>query len=335
VKKIKLGLVFLILLLLLSFNNASGEHIYKKSTIVMDTLATITVVADSDKHAESAIDAAFNEIKNVEKLISFWDPKSEISAINRNAGIKPVKVSPQTLELIKDALYASHKTDGAFDPTIGPVIRQWDFKKHIKPDPAKLKEALKLVNYKEMKLDEKASTAYLAKRGMSFDTGGIAKGYGADLAEKVLRSKGIRAGLIAIAGDIKAFGIKPDGHGWLVAIRNPREPKGGELLAKIELKDQAISTSGDYERYFIEGNKRLHHLLNPKTGYPAQGFQSVSVIAPKGVWTDGLSTGIFIMGPDKGIKRLNELGFGGILVESTGKLLMTDNIKKNVQVLLK
>lgn len=337
-KNRRILLLLLLFPFLLSFNGRQ-ERIFRKSLILMDTLTTITVVADSEKKAESGIDAAFLEIKKLEKLISFWDPESEISSVNKNAGVLPVKVSPQTLDLIQYALYISEKTDGAFDPTIGPVIRQWDFKKQKKPAPAKLGEALKLVNYREMKIDGKNSTAYLAKKGMSFDTGGIAKGYAADLAEKVLKSKGIKAGLIAIAGDIKGFGRKPDGKGWIVAIRNPRESKGNELLAKIELLDEAISTSGDYERYFFEDGKRFHHILNPETGYPARGIQSVSIVAPKGVSTDGFSTGIFIMGPEKGTKKMKELGLDGIIVEdiegNKGKLYITDKIRPRVQVLRK
>lgn len=332
----KAGAKAFILFLLITFLFACSKpelKVYKKSTILMDTLVTITVTADSDKNADRAINAAFAEIKHLEKLISFWDPESEISAMNLEAGNEPVKVSPQTLELIETANYVSEKTDGAFDGTIGPVIRQWDFKKKIKPNPEQLKEALNLVNYKEVEVDKGNSTAFLKDSSMSFDTGGIAKGYAADLAENVLKANGINAGLIAVAGDIKAFGKKPDGHGWLVSIRNPRESKGNEFLASIELYDEGISTSGDYERYFIENGIWYHHILDPKTGMPARGFQSVTVIAPKGVYSDGFSTGIFVMGPEKGPKRLAELGFGGIFVDSTGKLLISDNIKNRVKVL--
>lgn len=332
-KYIKTFLLFLVLSLVLFSCKKPEDRVFKKSTILMDTLVTITVTADTDRNAERAIDAAFAEIQHLEKLISFWDTESEISSMNLEAGNEPVKISPQTMELIETADYVSEKTDGAFDATIGPVIRQWDFKKHLKPEPEKLKEALKLVNYKQVDLDRTNSTAFLKDSSMSYDTGGIAKGFAADLAEKVLKANGINAGLVAIAGDIKAFGKKPDGHGWLVSIRNPRETKGNELLASIELIDEGISTSGDYERYFIENGVWYHHILDPKTGMPARGFQSVTVIAPKAVYTDGFSTGIFVMGPEKGIKRLGELGFGGIFVDSSGKLQITENIKRRVKIL--
>jgi thiamine biosynthesis lipoprotein len=307
------------------------DRVFRKSRMLMDTLVTITVVADSPEQAEDAIDSALQEIGRLEKLISFWDPGSEISAINREAGKTPVKVSPETLDLIELALYVSEKTGGAFDATIGPVIRLWDFKNKTRPDERSLKKALPLVNFRKMVLDRSGQTAFLADRRMSFDTGGIAKGHAADLAERTLRAKGIEAGLIAIAGDIKAFGRKPDGRGWMVAIRNPRPTgKKDETLAKIELLDEAVSTSGDYERFFMEGGVRCHHLLDPKTGYPARGFRSVSVIAPKGVLADGFSTGIFIMGPASGMSRLKELGFGGIVVDEAGKLYITENMRNRV-----
>lgn len=314
-----------------SCSRQNQENIYRKNGIIMDTLVTITVAANSPKQANSAIDAAFAELRHLEKLISFWDPKSEISAMNREAGIRPVKVSPETMDLLEKALFVSKKTDGAFDCTIGPEIRQWDFKKKIMPGPEAIKRALSLVDYRAVKLDKANSTAFLDRKGMSFDTGGIAKGWGADMAEAVLKANGIKAGLIAIAGDIKAFGRKPDGHGWIVGIENPRpEGKNDQVLARIELVDEGISTAGDYERCFFINGVMYHHILNPKTGYPARGFESVSLITPKGVWSDGFDDGIFVLGPEKGIALVKELGFNAITVDSSGKLGITSGIRPRV-----
>ena len=300
--------------------------------MLMDSLVTITVVSDSPRKADAAIDAAFAEIRRLEKLISFWDPKSEISEISREAGIRPVKVSPETLDLVEKALYVSRQTGGAFDCTMGPVIKLWNipYSKKI-PAPAEIKRALRLVGYKEVYVDLKNSTVFLAKKGMSFDTGGIAKGWANDYAEAVLKSKGIKAGLIAIAGDVKGFGRKPDGHGWTVGIENPR-PKGKNdaLLARVELQDEDISTSGDYERYFILNGVRYHHLLDPRTGYPARGFESVTMITPEGVWSDGFSK-IFVMGPEKGPALAKKMGFGIITVMDDGAVHISGrNLKKRV-----
>ncbi len=328
-----LSFLFLFLSFIFLFGCAKkpAEQIYRKSSVVMDSLVTITVVSDSAQKANRAIDAAFAELHHLEKLISFWDPKSEISEIGRQAGIKPVKVSPETLDIMEKAVYVSRQTGGAFDGTMGPVIRLWNipYSKRI-PDAASIKNALKLVGYKNIKIDQKKSTVYLAKKGMTFDTGGIAKGWANDYAEAVLKAHGIKAGLIAVAGDVKAFGRKPDGHGWRVGVENPR-PKGDKdrIIASLEAFDEDVSTSGDYERYFIINGVMYHHLLDPRTGYPARGFESVTVIAPKGVWADGFCK-IFIMGPQKGPELAKKLGFGTITVTSDGKIHVSDNLKNRV-----
>ncbi|MFN3396147.1 MAG: FAD:protein FMN transferase [Thermodesulfovibrionales bacterium] len=320
-------LIFFLTVLPLLACSTKGERVFRKSKILMDTLVTINVVADSEDKAEKAIDKAFDEIKRLEGLISFWSENSEIAEINRKAGISPVKVSPLTLDIIEKALYVSEKTDGAFDPTVGPLMRLWDFKKGIIPDEGIIKDRLRLVDYREMVIDRANSTAFLRRKGMSFDTGGIAKGYAADLAVFVLKREGIKGGLVAVAGDIKAFGIKPDGRPWLVGIRNPRpKDKDDEVIATVELKDMAISTSGDYERFFIKDGKRYHHIMNPKTGQPAIGCQSVTVITKEGVFTDGFSTGIFVLGPERGLRLLEELGYGGVIIDTKGKIHITKGL---------
>lgn len=318
--------IFIIVLLIMSCS--SQEQVFKKSTILMDTFVTITVVSNSAEKAEKAINGAFNEIKSLEMLMSFWSEESEIAAIYENAEIKPVKVSKETLNLIEKALYVSKKTGGAFDPTIGPVIRLWDFKKKIRPDEKSLKLTLPLVNYKMMRLNKRDSTAFLQKKGMSFDTGGILKGYAADKAVESLKKSGIRAGLVAIAGDIRAFGRRPDGTGWKIGIRDPEVQD--KVIATVELLNEAISTSGDYERFFVEKGVKYHHLLDPKTGMPATGFKSVSIIAKEGAMTDGFSTGVFIMGPEKGLKLVKDMGFNAVTVDGMGNIRITDGIKNRV-----
>jgi thiamine biosynthesis lipoprotein len=307
------------------------HHMYKKSSDIMDTMVEITVVSKSANQAEKAIDAAFEEIRRLERLLSFWTEESEIALIYKNAGKSPVAVSPETFDIIRKSLYVSEKTRGAFDPTVGPVIRLWDFWEKKRPETSELEKKLQLVDYRAIKLTSNESTAYLSQEGMSFDTGGIAKGYSADRAADVLMKMGIKAGLVSVAGDIKAFGRKPDGKGWHVGIRDPRSENSAELIASIELMDEAISTSGDYERYFIEEGIRYHHILDPRTGYPAQGCMSVTVIAKDTVMTDGFSTGIFVLGPEKGLQLLEELGFEGIIIESDGKRFVSKGIKDRVR----
>jgi len=301
---------------------------YKKSTVVMDTVATITVEADSSEKAESAIDAAFNEIRRLEVLLSFWTDNSEIAAIYNNGGVKPVKVSPETLEVVKRALYISEKTGGAFDPTIGPVMRLWDFKKKIMPTKAQIKAKVGLVDYRKVGVNYMKSTVFLKTKGMSFDTGGIAKGFAADKAAEVLKREGIESGIVAIAGDIRCFGPKT----WNIGIKNPRTTNNKNyLLAAVKLQNKAISTSGDYERYFIKDGVWYHHLLDPRTGMPARGIRSISVIADEAVLTDGFATGIFVMGPEKGAKLLEELGLDAVIVLDDGKVLVTKGLRGKIE----
>ncbi|MDP2167350.1 MAG: FAD:protein FMN transferase [Thermodesulfovibrionales bacterium] len=320
------------LCVLLTGSCAKKEKLYRKSALLMNTTVTITVVSDSSEKADAAVDAAIEDIKRLEALISFWSTESEISAINRNAGVKEVAASPDTIDMIEKALFVSEKTGGAFDATIGPIIRLYDFKKKIKPDDRAIRKKLPLVNYKEMAINRDASTAYLRKKDMSFDTGGIAKGYAAHRAAEALKATGINAGIVAVAGDIRAFGLKPDGKPWLVGIRNPETGDKEDLLAVLGLSDESISTSGDYERYFIEKDGTMyHHILDPKTGKPARGVRSVTVISKEGAFSDGFSTGIFVMGTEKGMKLLNEMGFEGLIVDNQGKIYMTDGLKERIK----
>jgi len=300
--------------------------------VLMDTLVTITIVTDSADRAEKAMDKAFAEIGKLDTLLNFFSEKSELSMVNKNAGLSEVKVSPETMEVVEKAIETSEKTGGAFDVTIGPEISQWNFVLKIKPQDESIKRRLRLVNYKLIQLDKGRSTVHLKEKGMLMDLGGIAKGYAADKAVDELKKIGITSGLVAVAGEVKAFGRKPGGKGWTVGIRNPRSTeKSDEIMATVQLNDAAISTSGDYQRYFILDGKRFHHILDPETGYPAQGCQSVSVIARDGVYTDAFSTGVFVLGPKKGIELLQSMGFEGLIVDKDGTIYTTPGLKGKIE----
>ena len=308
------------------------EKVYRKSMVLMDTLVAITVVTDSADRAEKAMDRAFGEIGKLDTLLNVFSEKSELSMINRNAGLSGVRVSPETMEVVEKAIEVSEKTGGAFDITIGPEISQWNFPLGIKPGDESIKKQLGLVNYKLIQVDKARSTVYLNEKGMRMDLGGIAKGYAADKAVEELKKNGIRSGLVSVAGDIKAFGRNLGGKKWRVGVQNPRSAeKNEEIMAIIELSDAAISTSGDYQRYFILEGKRFHHILDPRTGYPAQGCRSVSVIARDGVYTDAFSTGVFVLGPEKGIELLRRMGFEGLIVDKNGTIHTTPGLKGNIE----
>jgi len=298
----------------------------------MYTIVSITISSDSEEKAEKAIEMAFNELDRLAKLLNFYSEDSEVSAINRNAGNRPVNVSQETLEIIDKALYVSENTEGGFDITVGPLVRLWDFQKKIIPDGATVKEKLKLVGYKNIIIDKKASTVFLKTKGIQVDLGGIIKGYAADKAVGVLKQQGIRAGIVAVAGDIKTFGIRPDGGLWKVGIQNPRQQTDkDEIMATVGLSDTAISTSGDYQKFFIKDGRIYHHLLNPKTGYPDNECRSVTIIAKDAAFADAFATGIFILGTQKGMDTLNRLGLDGIIVDKDGKIHVTQNLRSKVE----
>ncbi|SPQ00423.1 ApbE-like protein lipoprotein [Candidatus Sulfobium mesophilum] len=302
--------------------------IYKKTKPLMDTLVTITVVSASEEEADKAIEKAFSVIGQFGNKINFFSDKSELSAINKNAGIAPVKVSDETMGVIERALFISEKSGGAFDPTIGPEIRLWDFYKKVRPEDAAIKKNLSLVNFRDIILDHSKSTVLLKRNGMMLDLGGIAKGYAADLALASLRQDKIAAGIVAAAGDIRAFGLKPDGTLWNIGIKNPRQKsEADELIARARLTNKAISTSGDYERYFMDNGRRFHHILDPKTGYPASQCRSVTVISDSGIFADGFSTAVFVSGPEKGMELVRQAGVDAVIIDKDGGIHTTPGIK--------
>ena len=331
---------------LLSLSNCTKrEQMYKESRVLMDTFCAITVVSPSKEKAGQAIDAGFAEIKKLETLLNYFSDESEISAINRAAGIMPVRVSDETLEIIEKMVDIAKATNGAFDSTIAPVIRRWKFSKDSSapsiPPREAIEQALRLVDYKKIKINSGVSEIYLEEKGMELDLGGIAKGYAADKAVDAIKGKGIKAALVAVAGDIRGFGLNLSGQGWKVGIQNPRpgaesERPWEDIFAALRLKDRAISTSGDYQRFFIKNGKRYHHILDPETGFPAgAGLISVSVIAPEGYLSDSLSTAVFVLGPEQGMSLLESMGLDGVLINADKKILLTRNLKKEFELLNK
>lgn len=308
-----------------------GEKVFRKGTVLMDTMVTVTVVAASEEKAGAAIEKAFGVIAHLDGLLSAFSEQSEVSLVNRSAGIAPVKVSAETLELTAMALDVAEKTDGAFDITIGAESVLWDFVTKRRPDDAVIRERLGLVNYRLVRIDKKQSTVFLPKKGMRIDLGAVAKGYAADKAVEELKRQGLAAGLVAVAGDIRGYGRKPDRSGWSVGIRNPRMTgRDDEIMAVLELRDRAVSTSGDYERYFILDGKRYHHILDPGTGYPAAGCRSVSVVAPMGAGADAFSTAVFVLGPEKGMAVLEMAGLEGVIVDKDGRVRATPGLRDRI-----
>ncbi len=330
----------------LLFSCTTQDQMYKESRVLMDTFCTITVVSPSKEKARTAIDAGYEEIGKLDRYLNNFSPDSEISAVSREAGIKPVRVSMETMDLMQKTLGISHITNGAFDPTIAPVLKLWKFSGRPAdpslPSDDAIKNALKLVDFNKIQLTSASSAIYLKDAGMELDLGGIAKGYAADRAVEAIKAKGIKAALVAIAGDIRGYGVSAGGNAWKVGIQDPRpehtnsDKPWEDIFASVQLKDSAISTAGDYQRFFMKDGKRYHHIIDPLTGYPSDsGLISVSVIAPEGYMADGIDTAILILGAEKGMKLLESKGIDGILVTSDKKILVTEKMKGNMEVLKK
>ncbi|MFQ5455703.1 MAG: FAD:protein FMN transferase [Nitrospirota bacterium] len=328
---LKVVRILLILLLIVSGCNRPSLKTYKRSQFLMGTIIEITVVSSNEDIANDAMTAAFKEIKRLEGLMSTYLPDSEFSKINNSAGIAPVSVDSEVAELIKTGIEISKLTGGGFNMAIGPAIKLWkitDGEREI-PKDEELNQIRDIINYRDIEID--GNTVYLKKKGMRIDPGGIGKGYASDRAEKVLKEKNITSGIVAVAGDLKLFGSHPDGYSWRIGIRHPRRDG---LLGNIDMTDVAVSTSGDYERYFIKDGIRYHHILDPDTLRPARRCQSVTIIAKKGILADAMATGIFVLDPDKGMALIENMpDVEGIIVDKDGKIKISSGLTDRIKLL--
>ena len=328
----------LMTLLLSALSGCVGVSPGQESAVVtraqmqMGTLVKITAVARSESVAQAAATAGFAEIRRLEELLSTWIPTSELSRVNTSAGVMPVSVSPETLTVVQRAIQVAEMTDGGFNIAIGPAVDAWNVIEGQRiPTESELDTLRPLVDLQAVHADVREQTIFLEKAGMRIDVGGIGKGYAADQAVEALRKAGAVAGVVALSGDIKTFGRLPDGKMFPVGIQHPRE--NGSVLAWIDLQDEAISTAGDYERFFERDGVRYHHILDPRTLHPARSCQSVTVIAREGIWADGLDTGIFVMGPERGMELVEQLpDVEAIIVDAEGRLLVSSGLKQRMRL---
>jgi thiamine biosynthesis lipoprotein len=300
----------------------------QKTETIMGTQVSITVVAKTGKEGEAAIDAAMAEVRRFDRMMSLYRNGSEITRVNLAAGKDPVTVSPEMIEMVEAARKISDLTDGAFDVTVGPLVVLWQMrlKEGRAPTEAEIERIRSRVGYRNIIVDKKASTLFLKKPGMIMDFGGCAKGYVADKVAELLTRRGIDNAIVALAGDIRVMGRRPDGSSWRIGVQHPRD--AAKTLTVLELSDKYISTSGDYERYQIVHKKRYHHILDPRTGRPSEGTESVTVVGDQGTIGDPLATALFILGPEKGLTIVKKLGYEAIFVDDKGRVVMTEGIKK-------
>ncbi|HHY95864.1 MAG TPA: FAD:protein FMN transferase [Firmicutes bacterium] len=349
----------LTLLMAACTGGTSRPAAYEETRLLMDTVVRIQACAFDRQQAQQAVTAALDEIARLDHLWNPYLPESEVSRINGQAGQAPVTVSPDTMRVLEVALEVARLSGGAFDPTIGPLVKAWGFAHPAPGQPAEsqpagsqptggqpagaepggphipgqedLRRARAAVDYRQLQLDTSASTAFLKQPGMALDLGAIAKGYAVDRAVQVLREHGVEGALVVAGGSVFALGkpseaglsagagLSPITSAWRIAIQHPR--RSDQVLGVIPLRDQAVDTSGDYQRFFEEEGTRYHHILDPHTGYPARLCQSVTVVAPQGVWADALATAIFVLGPEGGLPLLNHVpGSKALVVDTGGKI---------------
>jgi thiamine biosynthesis lipoprotein len=278
-------------------------------------------VASDSLQGNKFIDLAILEVKRIENLISDWIPTTQISEVNKNAGIKAVKVGSEVFELVERAIKISKITNGAFDISYASMDKIWKFDGSMKTMPTDdaIKKSIEKIGYQNIILNKELHTIFLKISGMKLGLGGIGQGYIADKVKELLQKEGCTSGLVNVSGDINTWGKQPNGKLWTIGIVNPMNKN--KIFATFPLDDSAVETSGSYEKYVIFNGIRYSHIINPKTGYPATGIVSVSVFAKQTEIADALATGIFVLGVDVGLDLVNQLkGIECIIVDDKGKV---------------
>lgn len=313
----------------------AAQELFKETRLIMGTFAEISVYGPNKESAASAIREAFEEMERLDGLMSNYKSTSELSRINREAPLSPTSCDPELLKVIEKSLAYSTLTEGAFDITVEPLVSKWGFYdgKVRVPDAKEIKSILPAVSYRNIDIIKQGDSTLISFRhpDTRIDLGGIGKGYAVDRAVEVLKRRGITSALVNLGGNIYALGHPPGARAWKVGVQHPREK--GLLLGYLELRDKAVATSGDYERFFTIDGKRYSHIIDPRTGMPARGVISVTVVADSATEADALSTGAFILGREDGIKLLaGRGGAGGIIAyEDDGGEIdfeLTKSVKK-------
>lgn len=302
------------------------------NTFMMDTFIQMKAYG---AEAREVIDASFKRMQEIEDEMSVSIKTSQIYKINSHPQ-KEIKIKKDTFKVIQKALAYAKLTEGKFDPSIRPLVELWGVdteNAHI-PSNSEINKARKLVNYKEIKIDESKKTVRLTKKGMKLDLGAIAKGYAADEVRKIIESKGVESAYVNLGGNVLVIGSKPDGSAWKVGIQNPRLSKSG-VIASIEVRDKTIVTSGNYERYFKENGIIYHHIIDPTTGRPARtGIISTSIITRNSFDADALSTSVFILGPKKGLKLIESMPDVETMIITTNlNIILSSGLKNRVKIL--
>lgn len=298
-----------------------GQIVHKRKLSMLGSPFEITVVAKDTIQGNYFIDKAVSEVKRIENLISDWIPTTQISEVNKNAGINPVKVDDEVFQLVTRANKISKLTNGAFDISYASMDKIWKFDGSMKEMPTKeaIKSSVEKIGYEKIIMNDSAKTIFLKEKGMKLGLGGIGQGYIADKVKALLQKEGCQSGIVNVSGDINTWGKQIDGKPWTIGIINPMNKN--KVFATFPLEDNAVETSGSYEKFVMFNGVRYSHIIDPRTGYPATGIVSVSVFAKQTEIADALATGIFVLGIDVGLDLVNQLkGIECIIVDDKGKI---------------
>lgn len=323
--KDKRRLLTIAVLLPFLFTKPASAEWFKADRAIMGTAIHVELWHTDKVSAKRNIEQVFNEMQRIDSLMSPFKKESELSLINLQATNHPVKISSELYKLIKKSIYISKLSNGAFDITFASVGRFYDYRKKLKPTRTEVMNNLKAINYKNINLNPDNQTIFFTRAETKIDLGGIAKGHAVDNAIKLLQQNGITQAMISAGGDTRIIGDK-GGRPWYVGIRHPRDK--GKSAVVLPLSQTAISTSGDYERYFIQDNIRHHHIIKPDTGDSARELRSVSIIGPNSTTTDALSTTVFILGLNKGMKLVSSLkNIEAIIIDNNGQMHYSSGLK--------
>jgi FAD:protein FMN transferase len=301
---------------------------FKRVERLMGNSFEITVVAEDESWAQEKIDVAVAEIKRIEKLLTTFDENSQTNQINKLAGISAVKVDKEVFDLILRSLRISSITDGAFDITYGSIDKRlWNFDKTMNalPDETTAKAMVKLINYRNVILNEEDSSVMLKEKGMRIGFGGIGKGYAAEMAKALLKKEGVKSGIVNASGDLTTWGLQSDNKPWTIGIANP--DNAHLPFSYMNITDMAVATSGNYEKYVKINGKKYSHTINPKTGLPVTGIKSVTIISPNAEIADAMATPVTIMGIKEGINLINQIQhLECIIIDDRNKIHSSKNI---------
>jgi thiamine biosynthesis lipoprotein len=303
-----IGMIFLLFFTLSCSKTTKSSSIAPKSRSEL-MLGTVSTISIYDNPSETAFNSAFKRIDEIEQKMSVNIASSEVVQINKNSGIKATPVSEDTYKVIKEAIRIAKLSNGAFDPTIGPVVKAWDIGGDAprRPPQEELDQLLSLVGYEKVELDDETRSVKLLEKGMQLDLGGIAKGYAADAVAASLRENGVKRAIINLGGNVLVMDQKTDNDLWRIGIQNPEEQRGGHV-AILYLNDKTLVTSGPYERYFVLDDIVYHHILDTTNGYPViTDLTSVSIITDESMVADGLSSAVYSLGLEKGMALVDSL----------------------------